>query len=352
MTALAKPLDAASEAGAFPGLDPVDLAVLDQWQRDFPLCEAPFDVVADLHGLACDDLIARLSRLKAAGIVSRLGATVRPNTAGASTLAAMAVAPDRLDQVAAIVSQHPFVNHNYQREHGWNLWFVVTAPDADELAASLDELSAATGERVLALPLEKPYHIDLGFRLRRVALLPSPASHVVVHRPRGQVEVDAADRRVLAALEDGLPLTSEPYAGLARAAAMPVAELLGRLASLTARGIVTRFGLILNHRALGFRANAMAVWDVPDHMVDEVAASMVATGLVSLCYRRPRRRPDWPYNLFAMIHAQDRAAARAILIEVNAIAGTRQFEQAVLFSTRCFKQRGAVFSARRREGAA
>ncbi|HSD96173.1 MAG TPA: hypothetical protein VLB06_03420, partial [Sulfuricaulis sp.] len=101
-----------------------------------------------------------------AGAVSRVGAVVRPNTVGVSTLAAMAVPPERLESVAALVNGYTEVNHNYEREHRLNLWFVATAPDTERLQSTLDEIAARTGYEVLSFPLVEDYHIDLGFELR------------------------------------------------------------------------------------------------------------------------------------------------------------------------------------------
>src|SRR5690606_38900918 len=111
------------------------------------------------------EVIARLEALRARGMVSRVGATVRPNTAGASTLAAMAVPDMLVEEVAAAVGAEPGVNHSYLREDDWNLWFVATAPDRAELDATLARIARRTGLRVLDLRLVRPFNIDLGFRL-------------------------------------------------------------------------------------------------------------------------------------------------------------------------------------------
>ncbi len=110
-------------------------------------------------------MLETLARLQAEGAISRVGAVVRPNSIGASTLAAMAVPPDRLDEVAARVSARPEVNHNYEREHRLNLWFVVAAATPEHVQSALRAIEAETGLPVLDLPLEREYHIDLGFDL-------------------------------------------------------------------------------------------------------------------------------------------------------------------------------------------
>lgn len=145
-----------------------DLArrIVDGYQQDFPLEPRPFAAMAEALGVAEAEVIAALEGLAGQGALSRIGAIVPPNRVGASTLAAMAVPPDRLEAVADLVSRHEAVNHNYEREHAFNLWFVVTAPDRTAVEAALREINAATGLAVLDLPLEEAYHIDLGFKVR------------------------------------------------------------------------------------------------------------------------------------------------------------------------------------------
>ncbi len=184
-----------------------DLALLDRWQRDFPLTPRPFATLAETLDLDEDLVIARTRDLKSRGLISRVGAVVRPNTAGASTLAALAVPPARLEAVAHRLNAEPGVNHNYEREHEINLWFVATAPDRAALDATLAGISADTGLEVLDLPLERAYHIDLGFPLKGGGGEARP-----LNPERPCVEVGDQDRALLVALEEGLPLVHRPYA--------------------------------------------------------------------------------------------------------------------------------------------
>jgi protein NirF len=314
-----------------------DIALLDRWQRDFPLAARPFARVAREEGTTEVALIACLDRLQQDGVLSRVGAIVRPHSAGWSTLAAMAVPPWRLDEVAATVSAHPLVNHNYARENQFNLWFVVTGRDRAAVAGALADLTAQSGVPVLDLPLEKPYHIDLGFPLGASARV----AQVQHAQTRGQA--DATDRALLEALSEGLAMTPLPFDIIAERTGLAVADILDRLGRMIEEGIVTRFGCVVRHRRLGYDSNAMVVWDVPDDLVDTVAAGMVSNRHVTLCYRRPRRLPLWRYNLFCMVHARSRADALSIVRDLNAISGVGHLDQQVLFSTRCYKQRGAAF---------
>ena len=140
--------------------------LLNDFQRGFPLESRPYARLADALGIGEQDVLAMLADLKTEGKIARVGAIVRPNSIGASTLAAMRVRVDRLEEVAEAISRRPEVNHCYQREHEINVWFVVTARDRAEVLRVLDEISEETGESVLDLPIVEPYHIDLGFDLR------------------------------------------------------------------------------------------------------------------------------------------------------------------------------------------
>ncbi|MEM7221816.1 MAG: AsnC family transcriptional regulator [Pseudomonadota bacterium] len=144
----------------------LDKSILNGFQRDFPLCSQPYAEIADRLGVDEADVIAALARLRELGVVSRLGAVVRPHRMGWSTLAAIAVPPERLEEVAALVSSYPEVNHNYARDHQVNLWFVVAACDEESVAKVLHQIAERSGLEVLDLPLEEAFCLDLGFRLK------------------------------------------------------------------------------------------------------------------------------------------------------------------------------------------
>ena len=153
-------------SSVLPMLSELDRHLLDRFQHDFPLQPRPFAAIARQLGVDEGRVLERLTYLKRFGALSRVGAVLRPNRVGASTLAAFAVPPERLEQVAAKVSARPEVNHNYEREHAYNLWFVVTAADRAGVDRVLGELALETGLEPLDLPMLEDYFIDLGFSLR------------------------------------------------------------------------------------------------------------------------------------------------------------------------------------------
>src|SRR5262245_48312240 len=150
-------------------LSAAELTLVDRLQRGFPLVARPYAAVGRSVGFAEADALATFRRAIRAGAVSRIGAVVRSRTAGASVLAAMRVPRDRLAAVAATVSAEPVVTHNYEREHAFNLWFVIAGRDDETVAATLARIAQATGLPVLELPLERAYRIDLGFPLSGAA---------------------------------------------------------------------------------------------------------------------------------------------------------------------------------------
>jgi len=157
------------------------------------------------------------------------------------------------------------------------------------------------------------------------------------------MELSLTDLRLIAAIQDGLPLDPRPYARIAEATGLSEREVMSRFGRLAEDGVIRRFGVVVHHHELGYRANAMVVWDVPDAEVGEAGRKLAGLPFVTLCYRRPRHLPDWPYNLFCMIHGRDRGAVEALVEEASAKAGLSGRPRDVLFSRRRFKQRGARY---------
>jgi DNA-binding Lrp family transcriptional regulator len=321
-----------------------DLALADAWQRGFPLVETPFAEVASRHDISEAQVLASFEALAANRQLGRIGAVVRHNCAGASTLAAISVPPHRVEQTAAIVSQEPLVNHNYERDHAINLWFVVAAPDRAQLVQTLRRIERRTGCRVLDLRLIEPYHIDLGFGL-------VPGQTRQLNNRNATRPASARERELLAAIEDGLPLVARPYAAIAGRLGWMEADVIACLSSMIADGIVSRFGCVLRHREIGFAANAMAVWDIADVRAGDFGRRIATHAEVTLCYRRKRARPVWRYNLFAMIHGREEASVRRIVAGIATASGLAGAPHEILFSRRCFVQRGARFHAERQAAA-
>ena len=320
--------------------------LLNDFQRNFPLDPAPFARIARSLDTTAETVLATLKELHARGAVSRVGPVFRPNTVGASTLAAIAVPVAELEAVAAIVSAYPQVNHNYEREHRFNLWFVVTAENPLALQETLNEIQDSTGYAVLSLPLLRDYHIDLGFRMPLedhsgfAQLTADPAAAAL--EPALRARRDGAED-FIQVVQDGLPLVERPYREIGDRLGWSEQAVIDTLQGMVDAGIIKRLGVVVRHHELGYRANAMVVWDVPDKRVDALGQQLGRQDCVTLCYQRPRRLPDWPYNLFCMVHGRDRDDVLACIGRMVEGLRLEAVPHTVLFSGRRFKQRGARY---------
>jgi siroheme decarboxylase len=320
--------------------DTLDFQLLNDFQRDFPLCPAPFAELASRLGVGEKVVLGRLENLRREGKISRVGAVFAPKRIGASTLAAMAVPPEKLEAVAATVNRFPEVNHNYEREHRYNLWFVVTAASEGRLQASLGAIEQAAGYPLLTLPLLEEFHIDLGFCLnggkQKCVATAQPVQPVAL--------MDEAERRLVSVLQEGLPLFIRPFALIAERIGASEIDVLGRIKRWLEEGAIKRFGVVVRHHELGYRANAMLVHDIPDDRVSDIGRALAEEPAVTLCYRRPRRLPDWPYNLFCMIHGRERGEVEATIAELRQRHGLEACAHDTLFSLTRFKQNGARYA--------
>ena len=320
--------------------DALEFRLLNEFQRDFPLCPAPFAELAARLGVGEKVVLSGLEKLRREGKISRVGAVFAPKRIGASTLAAMAVPSEQLAAVAAAVNRFPEVNHNYEREHHYNLWFVVTAASEGRLQATLGAIEKAAGYPLLPLPLLEEFHIDLGFPLHGEARKTCMAARPL--QPASPI--GEAERRLVSVLQEGLPLFMRPFALIAERIGISESEVMGRIGHWLDDGAIKRFGVVVRHRELGYKANAMLVHDIPDARVGELGRALAEEPAVTLCYRRPRVLPDWPYNLFCMIHGRERSEVEAIIGELRQRHGLADCAHDVLFSLTRFKQNGARYA--------
>lgn len=311
-------------------------ALFNRWQRGFPLVARPFEALGHGCGLGGDEVLQALREGLAQGEISRVGAVFGVGAGGAGLLCAMQVPAGRMDEVAACVNGEPAVNHNYAREHAWNLWFVVTARDRASVQACVSRIEAATGLVAMRLPMRRAYRIDLGFDLfQRAGAMPGM-------RPAEPVEPEL--RPLAARLEAGVPLVERPWALLGAPLGMPEDRVLQALQAWCARGTVRRMGVVLRHHEFGIAANAMTVFSLPAVQVDAAGERLARQPGVTLCYRR-EPAPGWPYALYCMVHGRERQAVRRVIAEAVTGAGLGACEHQVLFSTRRFKQTGSRYFA-------
>jgi DNA-binding Lrp family transcriptional regulator len=329
------------------GLDAVDAALIDGYQSGFPVEQRPFRAIGEAFNLGAEDVLARVRSLLDRGILRRFGPVLNPPVIGSSTLAALRVPPERFDAVADLINEYPQVNHNYRRDHAWNMWFVVTAGSKSRRDEILQDIEHKTGLAVLNLPMLTDYYIDLEFpvvnsdRFARESLGSTAvdATHISEEAAGGLSTLEA---RLLLAIQDGLPLSATPYADVAAELAVETERVLAGVDRLLTTGCIKRVGCVVNHVVTGFENNCMVVWNVPDGQLNGCGTVVGELPYVTLCYHRPRRpKLDWQYNLFTMIHGREAAAVEAKIDELA--TEYLPFDHERLYSTETLKQTGARY---------
>lgn len=326
----------------------LELHLLNDFQCDFPLVSAPFNDIAKRLGVSEAEVLETLSQLQTCGKVSRVGAVLKPHSIGSSTLAALAVPVEELDEVAQLISSYPEVNHNYEREHHYNLWFVLAASNETRVREVLNEIEHRTGYQPLHLPMLEDFHIDLGFDLSQ----PHKGSRVTTRKDAGRIIPpprralpQSARTALIGAIQHGFPLVPHPFVEIGAGIGLAEREVIAGLEYFVEQCVIKRMGVVVRHRELGYRANAMVVWDIPDDQVSVLGNRIGSFGFVTLCYRRPRRLPAWRFNLFTMIHGQQRDEVLSLLEQLKEQCGLKDVTHEVLFSRRRFKQCGACYVA-------
>jgi len=157
--------------------------------------------------------------------------------------------------------------------------------------------------------------------------------------------IDPTDLQLIVAVQEGLPIISRPYAYIAEQLDIDEIEVIERLSCLKQQGLIKRLGVIVKHNRLGYRSNAMLVFDIPDALVSEKGRKISLLPFVNLCYLRPRHGEQWPYNLFCMIHGKSRERVLQQIAELIENCTLHSHRHDILFSQRCFKQRGAIYSS-------
>ena len=273
-----------------------DRMILDRIQSSFPLVERPYAALGEELGLAETDCYERVLALRRRGLIRRLGAFFDARRLGyVSTLVAVAVTEDRLDELAEKISRFETVTHNYARDGRFNLWFTVVAPARRGIDEILDFLRNEPGvDTFVELPAVKTYKLRAEFRSGKGVC---NAQDALCPRNDGQdarcPALTDADRALVRKFqEDVIDLGLTPFS----------AEELAWVRERAADGTIRRFGAIVNHRQVGYVANALTAWIVPASSIDDVGAAFATSPAVSHCYCR-ETRSNWPYTLYAMIHA-------------------------------------------------
>jgi siroheme decarboxylase len=325
--------------GAAVPLDDVDKRLLNLLQGSFPIEPRPFARVAELAGIAEDEVLARTQRLLDERIIRQITPIFDTRAFGyGSMLVAAKVDAEHPWRAAKVINAHPGVSHNYLRNHDFNIWFTIAVePDSKlGLDGTLEVLGREAGaESIRQLPTLKLFKIRMDLEmeqgteaLARAAVAEQPAET----EPQ---PYDEWDRQVVRATQGDMPVVREPFAPAAAKLGVPQQQLLDHLSGMAERRLLRRVAAILFHRRAGFSANGMGVWRVPDDRIMELGPRMASFRGISHCYQRPTYE-DWPYSVFTMAHGRSKEECDAILDAIAADTGIE--DRATLYSSTEFKK--------------
>ena len=314
--------------------------LLYQMQHAFPLTQRPFRELADTLGSSEEAVMDAVRQLKEERIIRQTSAIFDTKRLGyKSSLVAFKVPEEKIEDAAKIINAHPGVSHNYLRNHDYNIWFTMAvAPDtALGLEKTIDILKERSGaEDAIILPTLKMFKIKVqmdttGKRAKKEKV------HKAAHK---EIDLTPEHIEVIKALQKDIDIVAEPFADITEVLGITHEKLFEIATELKESGVMRRFATILNHRKAGFGANAMSVWSVPEEKGEEIGRQLAEFSAVSHCYLRPRYE-NWPYNLFAMVHAKTQEECDTLIEEMAQETGLKEYGK--LYSTREFKKQRLVY---------
>lgn len=323
-------------------LNDLDRRILSAIQGGFPIASRPYAQLAEDFDCTEADALASVAGMRTSGVIRRIGAIFDSARLGyRSTLCAIAVPPERVEEVAAVISAYPNVTHNYQREDRYNVWFTLIAPSAERISEILREIAGTTGiDDILDLPAIRLFKIKVDFDLTGEKADRTEAPPSTRPAETEAVVLTRDERALIRLLQDDLEPVERPFEAVAanlREGGVDADEawVIERTRSWVDSRVIRRFGAAIKHHKTGFSANAMGAWVVPEDRVEEVGAIMASFREVSHCYERPTT-PTWPNNLYTMIHGRTRQECVEVAERIRAATGLRA--PRLLYSTREFKK--------------
>ena len=318
-------------------MDDLDKQILNEIQWTFPLVSQPFHEIAKKFDISPEAVKERLKNLKKTGVLRQLSAIFDTRNLGyKSSLVAMEIEPDKLEYIASQINRHPGVSHNYEREHQFNLWFTLATPPGTDLKTEVDKFKKLPGIlKTRMLPTIKLFKIGVKLEMvedKKQEVKPSEKKKKILDVKFVPTE---EDKEFIRELQKDLAITDKPFLKSAQKLGMSEDQIFEKLKHYEEIGVMRRYAAILRHRDVGFVANGMIVWKVPEQRIIEVGEKLGAFPQVSHCYQRPVY-PDWPYNVFSMIHCKSQEEASDMAKEIQNQINVDEYK--ILFSAKEFKK--------------
>ena len=323
--------------------DTHDAALLGLLQEAVPFSIRPFAGLGERCGLSEDATLARIKHLKAERVIRQISAIFDTRSLGyASSLVAAKVAAERVDEAAAIISAHPGVSHNYLRNHEFNLWYTIAIPPTSRLGleSTVEILHRESGSlSTRLLPTLKLHKIGVRFDVEGETRPDDQVAPAYSEKNRSAAQaLTASEIAFVRAMQRDLVLTPTPFVELAAELGLSFEEVRAMHEDFLASGRMRRFAAVLHHRKAGFGANAMGVWAAPQGdpaVLEQLGVVMAGFRAVSHCYERPSY-PDWPYNLFTMVHGKSEADCEQTFAAIADATGLSQWQ--ALYSSKEYKK--------------
>ena len=314
-----------------------DKELLNEIQWTFPLVTRPFDTIAKKFDTTPEIIKEKLNNLKEIGVLRQLSAIFDTRKLGyTSSLVAMEIEHDQLEHVASQINRHPGVSHNYERDHQFNLWFTLAVPPGADLNSELEKFNVLKGiKKVRKLPTLQLFKIGV-----KLDMVDDKKHEVAPTEEKKEIknikfEPTEDDKDFIRELQKDMAIIDEPFVKAANNLGITEDELFSKMKHYESLGVLRRFAAILRHRQVGFTANGMIVWKVPEDRITSVGETLGSFPQVSHCYERPTY-DDWPYNVFSMIHCKTHDEAYDVAKTIQNQIDVNEYK--ILFSSREFKK--------------
>jgi DNA-binding Lrp family transcriptional regulator len=325
-----------------PDIDEKSQLLLNLMQDEVPLVDRPYKALGEKLGLSEADIVERVRTLKQDKILRQVSTIFDTRSLGyQSSLVACKAPEGKADAVAEALNQHPGVSHNYARKHDFNIWFTIAVPGNSSLQAHMDVLQELSGaESIRLMPTLRLFKIGMkidmtGGKAKAMGLDEDGPMYSDKQRDLEKPPLTEKDIRYILALQVDMEVRPDPYAPVAKELGTTTEEMFAWCKGFQAVGRMRRVAGIMNHRHAGFRANGMGVWNVPKERIEEVGEFFAAQQPITHCYLRPTY-PDWPYNIFTMVHSKKVANCDDFLTDMSKQIGVKEY--ATLYSYKEYKK--------------
>lgn len=318
-------------------LSSIDKYLLEELQNDFPLVSKPYKIIAEKLNISEETLIEKTKNLCSEKIIRNISAIINAGKIGfQSTLVAVRVNENQIDNVAQRINTHPGVSHNYLRNHTYNIWFTLTIKKDKDLVKEVGDLLDFSGKEVidyLILPSVRTFKIGVNFRFSQKKYDHDKNETI---DDKGEIELSSTDKEIINKVQDNMDIISEPWKKIASSLNISEGLLFERIQYLKKSGAIRRISATINHRKVGILFNAMCCFKVSEEQIISAGIKISEHPQLTHCYQRKIFPCKWDYPLFAMVHAESENECEIISQSLSQQINCNDY--IILFSTKELKK--------------